>query len=227
MQVPPPSSSSTVASTSDLARARVHTLVTIVRHGETSANIDQIWHGSTDTPLTERGRAQAAAVARHLGEHCGDVGTVYASPLQRARHTAEAIAERMQLAPRIEPDLTEFDLGAWEGTPFKVLYEERKLWHHMSRDPHYAPHGGESAIGVAERLGGALRRIAKLHPREHTIVVSHGGALSLALGWLLDDDHTRWERMMSNCAVTQLGFDLDVPNPRLLQFNHTDHLEGL
>ncbi|NNL65265.1 MAG: hypothetical protein HKP30_03380, partial [Myxococcales bacterium] len=55
------------------------TLLTLVRHGETAANLTGVWHGSTDTPLTERGRRQAERVAEHLaGRHAGEVRALYA-----------------------------------------------------------------------------------------------------------------------------------------------------
>ena len=76
----------------------------IVRHGETSANLDGVWHGSTDTPLTERGRAQAERVAAYLAERYADAGALYSSDLQRARHTAEPIRRALGLDLRLEAD---------------------------------------------------------------------------------------------------------------------------
>ena len=64
--------------------------------------------------------------------------------------------------------------------------------------------------------------IADRHPGERVVVVAHGGALSMALGQILDGDYTRWRRVMGNCAVTELVLE---PEPALLSFNVTDHLE--
>jgi broad specificity phosphatase PhoE len=91
----------------------------------------------------------------------------------------------------------------------------------MMRDPHFRPHGGESPKQVGDRLAGALRRIADRHPAERIVVVSHGGALSIALGLLLDKDYSSWDRMMDNCAITELVLD---PDAALLSFNRTEHL---
>lgn len=200
------------------------TLLTIVRHGQTSANVDGVWHGSTNTPLTPHGHKQAAATAEFIAANVAQgrpVERIYASPLDRAHHTAQAIGRALGLVPEIEPDLVEYDLGSWEGLSFKDLYEEKKLFSNMQTDPHYAPHGGESPLQVGERLGGAMRRIAALHPRERIVVVTHGGALSIAFGLLLDNDYASWSRMMKNCAVSELMMD---PQPELIAFNQTDHL---
>lgn len=197
------------------------TLLTIVRHGQTSANIEGVWHGSINTPLTPHGQRQAAAVGAHIHAHHRPVSHVYASPLDRAHHTAQAIADRLELAPTLDPDLSEYHLGDWEGLSFRTLWEEKKLFENMKTDPEFRPHGGESPRQVGERLSGALRRIALRHAGERVVVVSHGGALSLAFGMILDNDYTRWDRMMKNCAISELVL---VPSPELLSFNQTDHL---
>lgn len=197
------------------------TLLTIVRHGQTSANIDGVWHGSTNTPLTPHGHGQAAAAAAFIEANHTPIGNIYASPLDRAHHTAEAIAKRLGLVPEIEPGLAEYDLGDWEGMTFESLYNEKKLFHNMRADYDYRPHGGESPRQVGDRLVDAMRRISDRHPGERVVVVSHGGALSIAFGWLLDSDYGSWRRVMDNCAITELVLD---PQPELVSFNRTEHL---
>jgi len=196
-------------------------ILTLVRHGETSANLDGVWHGSTDTPLTARGRVQAKRVADYLGAEHRDSSAIYSSDLQRARHTADAIAGALGLALRLDAELREFDLGEWEGRSFAELFEVERFWHNMKDDPHFAPHGGESPLQVTQRFTTALRRIAGAHPGERVIVVAHGGALSMALADLVDGHYTRWQHVMDNCAVSELVIE---PEPSLLRFNHTGHL---
>lgn len=198
-----------------------HTLITLVRHGQTAANIKAVWHGSTNTPLTDHGHHQANAAALFIEANCQPVTTVYASPLDRAHDTATRIADRLGLVPQIDANLAEYDLGEWEGLSFDTLYHEKRLFENMKSDPHYRPHGGESPKQVGDRLVGSLRRIADDHPGERVVVVSHGGALSIAFGLLLDNDYGSWNRMMKNCAITELILD---PRPELVSFNLTEHL---
>src|SRR5262245_15298773 len=197
------------------------TLVTLVRHGETSANADGVWHGSTDTALTGAGRRQAERVAAHLAATRADARALYASPLTRARDTARPIAERLGLAARIEDDLREYHLGAWEGLTYAELAREHRLFERMRADPDWQPGGGESARQVAERIAAGLAAIAERHPGERVIVVSHGGALTLGLGLLLDRELSVWRRLMDNCAISDLAFD---PAPSLLCWNDVAHL---
>lgn len=203
------------------APSDTHALLTIVRHGQTSANVDGVWHGSINTPLTDHGRRQAAAVGSHIEANYRPVAHVYASHLDRAHHTAQAIADPLGLTPAIESDLAEYHLGDWEGMSFQRLHEEKQLFQNMRVDPHFAPHGGETPLEVGLRLAGALRSIAERHPGERVVVVSHGGALGIAFGVLLDDDYSRFDRMMKNCAISELSF---APRPELVTFNQIDHL---
>lgn len=198
--------------------ARLH----LVRHGETSANLDGVWHGSTDTALTDKGHGQAARTAEHIAGAYADVTAIYCSDLQRTRHTAGPIASALGLELRPDPTLREYDLGRWEGKTYRELMSEHRLWDHMRDDPHYAPHGGESPLGVAERVADAFRRIDAAHEGERVVVVTHGGALSLALALLLDGNYGNWGRVMDNCAITELVLR---PEPNIVRFNETSHLD--
>jgi len=199
-------------------------ILTLVRHGETSANLDGVWHGSTDTPLTERGRAQAERVGAYIGQTYPDSVALYSSPRTRTLDTAAPIARALGLEVQVEPGLAEYDLGDWEGRSYRELAETERLWERMKTDPHFAPRGGESPIQVRDRLAGALRRIEAVHPGDRVIVVTHGGALSLVLGDLLDGDYSDWHRIMSNAAVSELELH---PTAHLLTFNYTEHLQSV
>jgi broad specificity phosphatase PhoE len=200
------------------------TVLTLVRHGETSANLDGVWHGSTDTPLTERGRRQAERVAEFLAKRHPDATVVYSSPLARARDTATLISERIGIPLVIDPGLAEYHLGSWEGISYADLHQKHKFWEQIKKDADFAPHGGESPRVVVERFTGALRRIASDNAGQRVIVVAHGGALSMVLAALLDGDYSQWKRVMHNCAVSELVIE---PEPALLSFNLVEHLEGI
>jgi probable phosphoglycerate mutase len=198
--------------------------LTIVRHGQTPANTEGVWHGSIDTELTVLGERQAERVALHLARTRGDSSAVYASTLTRARRTAAPIAARLGLQVHTDAGLCEYDLGAWEGRSYAELTREHRLFERMSADPDWRPGGGESARGVATRVASSLAAIAARHAGERVVVVTHGGALTLSLGLLLDRDPSAWRRVMDNAAVSELHLE---PEPRLLRFNETHHLAGL
>lgn len=199
-------------------------LLTLIRHGETPANTGGVWHGSTDTPLSDRGHQQARRVGQHLVDAGESYSQIYSSPLQRARYTAEAIGRGLGLEVKQDPGLTEYDLGSWEGKTYLELHQDYRLWERMKEDPDFAPHGGESPRQVVDRYVGTLRRIASAHPGDRVIVVGHGGAISMALAELIEGTYTSWGRVMENCALSDLRFE---PEPVLERFNFTDHLKGI
>jgi len=197
---------------------------TLVRHGETPANTGGVWHGSSDTPLSDRGRRQAESVAAHLAETHGDAAALYSSPLERARHTAAPIGRELSLVPEVVAGLSEYDLGSWEGKTYEVLLKEHELWQNMKRDPDFKPHGGESGRDVVGRFEGALREIDAQHAGGRVIVVSHGGAMSLFMSAVLRGRMGEWYEPMQNCAVSELVLR---PEPELRRFNVVDHLDGV
>ena len=194
----------------------------LVRHGEIAANEARVWHGSTDSELTELGRAQAERTALHLAGRTPRPGALYPSPLARTRATARSIGERLGLEPVIEPGLAEYGIGELEGVSYEELMRVHRFFARIAADPEFAPPGGESPRQVIARMSEALGRLARAHRGEQIVVVSHGAALGLALGALIDSDATQWQRYhLSNCAVSELVLE---PAPRLLSWNRTEHL---
>jgi probable phosphoglycerate mutase len=191
------------------------TVLTLVRHGQTAANTGGIWHGSTDTPLSDHGREQAARVAEGIRKRFRP-DAIYASDLQRAHDTARAISAAVDVEIRLEPGLREYDLGSWEGRPYRELWDKEDLWGNMKKDPDFAPHGGESPRQVTDRLVGTLKAIAGKHPGQRVVCVAHGGAMSMAMGHILDGDYSQWKRILDNCSVAEIAF---TEEPELLCFN--------
>lgn len=166
-------------------------LLYYVRHGETDWNVEGRLQGRHDTALNAVGRRQAAECAdilRDLLARDGAAPTDYAyvaSPLQRARQTAEIMRAALGLAPndyRVDARLREIGFGEWEGltfrdvrsrTPAALGARERDKWG-------FAPPGGESYAQVAVRMRewyGSLDGNA--------VVIAHGGtarALMVVLG---------------------------------------------
>ena len=197
----------------------------LVRHGQIQANLDGVWHGSTDSVLTPSGRAQARRVGAHLARTRARVAALYSSPLARARDTAAEIARALEVETRLEPDLAEYGLGELEGVSYRVLHSEHRFFERSQADPSYAPAGGESRAAVGARASAALRRIAGAHRGQEVVVVGHGAALAIALAELLGGGSEGWRRYdLANCSVSELVLE---PSPTLLALDQTDHLDGL
>jgi len=165
------------------------TYLWLVRHGQTDWNVQGRWQGQTPDapPLNAAGLAQAQTLAEQLADQAARDGiafaALYSSDLLRARQTAEVIARRLGLPVHLDARLREAHLGAWEG----MLGDEVALRYvaeldERRRDPvHSRPPQGESVYEVAARVGQAFDAIARAHPDQHVVVVSHGLALAAGL----------------------------------------------
>ena len=152
----------------------------VLRHGETVWNIDRRMQGASNSDLTARGRAQAAAMGRALrAELAREPGpTVFLrSPLGRARDSALIIGGELGLDPgrwRDDERLVELGYGAWEGFSWREI--ERHTPNALAdwrADPEgFRPPGGESHFELRRRSAAVLAEIARSGTR--TVVVSHG-----------------------------------------------------
>lgn len=201
------------------------THIILVRHGQIQANVDKRWHGWTDSHLTEEGRQQAARAGQRLANEHQDIAAVYASPLQRTRDTAAAIAQALNHSVNLHEDLKEYGIGELEGESFSDLHKVHNFFDRVKNDPHFAPAGGESFHQVATRVTQAVKDIAHRHQGEKVVAVSHGAAMALALASILDKDPYHCDKyFFHNTGVTELILS---DQPKLLRFNCYAHLEDI
>jgi probable phosphoglycerate mutase len=165
------------------------TLVLFVRHGLTATTGKKLPGRARRLHLAEEGRRQAEADARRL-RRVDRIAAVYASPLERARETAQAIAEARGLRVRIEPALSDLDVGEWTGRSLGRL-RRRREWPVIQRHPSgFRFPGGESFTEMQARMVSAVERLCARHPGATIVVVSHAdpikAVLSHALGAHLD-----------------------------------------
>jgi probable phosphoglycerate mutase len=151
------------------------TFLTLVRHGQTDWNLQRRIQGSTDIPLNDTGRGHARDAAALLAD--GTHHAIYASPLVRARQTAEIIAESLGLpSPGLSPDMREREFGEAEGMLVADYLAQYGSW--QAEVP-----GAESLAVVRDRALDALDAIARdarersAPYAESVIVVTHGGVI--------------------------------------------------
>ncbi|MFB6609066.1 histidine phosphatase family protein [Agromyces sp. NPDC056379] len=143
-------------------------LIALVRHGETEWNRQRRIQGTTDIPLNDTGRQQAAQTGERLAGEQWDA--VYGTPLSRAAETAQIIARTLELPePALLADLAERAHGVLEGLD------------HAGRAAVEAQaatiEGLEPRSAVIARATAALAGIAAAHPGGSVVVVSHGGVI--------------------------------------------------
>ncbi|GGW34771.1 histidine phosphatase family protein [Streptomyces griseoloalbus] len=145
----------------------------IARHGETEWSRAGRHTGRTDLPLTSGGEAQAKSLAPLLAGRT--FGLVLTSPLVRARRTAE-LAGLTGAVP--EPDLFEWDYGAYEGITTAEIHRTRPDWYLWTDGvPPGREFPGESPEQVGERADRVLSRVAGALEEGDVVLVAHGHLL--------------------------------------------------
>jgi glucosyl-3-phosphoglycerate phosphatase len=177
------------------------------RHGQTVWNAERRFQGQTDIPLDETGQAQAGRAARLLAALRPDL--IVSSDLSRAASTAAALARLTGLEVTLDKDLRERHGGGWEG-----LNDAEIRARYPAEHASWSPPDGEPSAAVAERVAGALQRIAdRLAENERdgasrlAVVASHGAALRLGMSRFLGMPEDLFGVLgpLSNCSWSVLG----------------------
>lgn len=158
----------------------------LVRHGESApARAGEpfpLVEGHGDPALAPEGRRQAELLAERLAGEAG-IEAIYVTNLRRTAETAEPLARRLGLVPRLEPGLREVFLGEWEGGAYRRhVAEGHPLASEMVlRERWDVVPGAESNEALTARLTAAVERIAAAHRGGRVVAFSHGGAIGMIL----------------------------------------------
>lgn len=173
------------------------------RHGRTAWNVEHRFQGKTDVGLDEMGRRQVRASAGLLSALHPQL--IVSSDLSRARDTAQALADRTGLAVTTDPRLRETDGGTWEGRRREELLvsdpDAYRAW--LAGEPVRPGGNGEHRTEVGERVKAAIDdTMARIHPGQTAVVVTHGGAARSVLAPLLNRpfEQIRFFSVMRNAA---------------------------
>ncbi|MFA4932120.1 MAG: histidine phosphatase family protein [Caldisericia bacterium] len=159
--------------------------VYLVRHAETTWNLEGRVQGNRDTPLSIDGLAQTAKTVAYLSALRFD--TIFTSPLLRARAIAEPVGVNLGILPIVVPGLREIEFGSWEGHTWNeigAMYPTTlAAWELKS--PEARPDGGESLADVGRRAG-KVRSMIESSCGSLALVVAHGGFNRVLMSVLLD-----------------------------------------
>jgi probable phosphoglycerate mutase len=201
------------------AKAPTHTLVLLVRHGQTPTTGSTLPGRAKGLHLAEKGQAQAEAVAARIGA-LSNVDAVYASPLERTRETAAPIGRAVGQRVRVDKGLLECEFGEWTG---RKLSELNKLpeWQTVQRYPSgFRFPGGESFSEMQQRMVATLDRLGAAHRGKAVVLVSHADPIKAAVAHALGTHLDLFQRIVvSPCSVTAI---LQTPTgPVVLAVNST------
>ena len=201
------------------------TTTLLLRHGATELSAERRFSGRDDIALTKEGIKQAGLAARRLAAGPG-VDVIVTSPLQRARRTAEAVAEATGAPMIVDDDLAEADFGQWQGLSFAEASQrwpdELAAW---LASPDAAPPDGESFAMVALRVLGAMDRLIRAHQHSSAVVVSHVTPIkTLVCRALLAPPEAMFRMNLDVASLTRIDC-FDNGSAVLRSFNDTAHLQ--
>jgi probable phosphoglycerate mutase len=189
-------------------------VIYLARHGETAWTVSGQHTGLTDIPLTERGERNA----RRLGERLKGLAFahVFTSPLQRARRTCELAG--FGRAAQVDPDMVEWNYGAYEGLRTADIRKERPGWQ-LFRDG--CP-GGESVADVGIR---ADRVLARLRALEGDVLLFSSGHFLRVFGarWCGLDASAGRCLLLNTAALSVVGYEHDRSDPVIRLWNDCRH----
>jgi len=196
-----------------------------IRHGRSIWNAECRIQGRSDPPLDEVGREQARKLAERMrgGE---TLAALYASPLQRARETAEIVGEALGLEVIADDRLREYDVGDLAGLTWSQI-EERfpgvaRRW--SEADESLELPGAEPHAQFRVQMVAVIEEIVARHAEESVGVVSHGGAIGAYLNHLLNIPSRYTPFRFGNTSLSIV--EVDPVRPHIVLLNDTCHLGG-
>ena len=183
-----------------------------IRHGESTANQDQVYQGWTEVHLSEKGHEQAKRLCDYFLKQKITFNSIYSSPLLRASETASHL-----LPCTLNPDinlrdgLKSIDVGQWSELPIDFVKKEyrdlHQIWKYEPKNFRFPE--GESVYDVLNRAKSILINIISQHPMKSRLaIVSHMITIKVMTLWMLQEDLDKiWDPLYS------------VPNTGLILFS--------
>lgn len=211
--------------TDRLRSDEVPTMIYFVRHGETILTPTRKFSGvgALDPELTEDGLAQAERVALEVAKLSPEV--LIASPLKRARQTADAIALSTSLVVIEDKDWFELSFGSWDGKSIEEVRsespDEYQSWLNSSS---YRPGGGESYDEAGIRIAAALEKVVAKYPGKNVVVVTHNGVIKSAANIAIGGPNDGVFHMdASPCSISSISIWPSDGLMALRSFNERGH----
>jgi len=200
--------------------------ITLLRHGKSTANEQQVLQGQMDSPLSPEGIQQCQALGRYWKAEGVQFHKIISSPLGRAHETARFIADALSLEIFLEEDWMEREFGVAEGLPYEEIISKYKdLPPRSIYEPAYKT--GESDWDLYIRAANVIQNLLRNPPNRY-LVVSHGAILNAALYSILGitpkPSCHRSRFRFENTGYAEVEYNDSTQSWTLSSLNNTCHL---
>jgi probable phosphoglycerate mutase len=200
------------------------TKILLTRHGHVEGIEPERFRGRAELALTERGLAEAQALARRIATGWKPV-EVYTSALQRCVVTGASIARACGIGAAPLPGLIDIDYGQWQMRTHDEVKAEApeayRQWKTMPQSMRFP--GGESLQDLVARTADVLRLVLERHAGETVVLVGHDSVNRALLLQLLDAPLSAYGRLAQDPATLN-EVDIEDGAVRILRVNDTSHL---
>ncbi len=200
--------------------------IILTRHGHVEGIKPERFRGREPLELTERGTAQATALAQRIASRWRP-SQIYTSPMGRCIATAAAIARATGVAAKTCEDLNDIDYGAWQFKTFaEAKAQDAALFAAWFANPQLIRFpNGESLQDLVARTANALRMVLARHPDETVVLVGHDSVNRALLLELLDQPLSAyWRLAQEPCCINEI--DVNAVGVCVRSLNETQHLDA-
>ena len=179
-------------------------MIIFLRHAQAENNTKRILAGRTEgVPLTKTGIEQAERIAKYLSTI--DISAIYSSPIERAKHTAETVAESCSLDVALDERLTEIDMGKFTRMNYDDMFAKygNIFLKFYENDPVISEHEVETFPDVQKRVLEMVDHVLKKHNNENVILVTHMDPIKSMLAKVMNlAPETLFELIIANASLT-------------------------
>ena len=179
-------------------------MIIFLRHGQAENNVKRILAGRTDgVHLTKTGIEQAERIAKYLNPL--DISAIYSSPIERAKHTAEIVAENNSMDYQLDDRLTEIDIGKFTLMNYDDMFAKHGnvFLKFYQNDPAIAEHRVETFPNVRKRVLDIVDYVVKKHGNQNVVLVTHMDPIKSILSVVMDlKPKTLFELVIANASFT-------------------------
>jgi len=179
-------------------------LIIFLRHAQAKNNVERILAGRTKgIPLTQTGVQQAEKIATFLQPL--KISTIYSSPIERALHTAEIVANKFDLGCKIDDRLTEIEMGSFSGMQYDEMFTKYgNVFLKFYQDSSLIQKNGvETFSNVKKRVLDMVNYCSKKHEGQNILLVTHMDPIKAMISTILQlKPESLYELVIRNASLT-------------------------
>lgn len=178
--------------------------IIFLRHGQAENNTNRVLAGRRPgVPLTLTGLEQSEKIAKFLKPF--NISTIYSSPIERAKKTAEIVSKHNSLEIKTDERLIELDMGKFTGMPYDKIFEKHGnvFLKFYEGDLEIAHNGVETFVQLKKRILDMVDFVIREHNDENVLLVTHMDPIKALISTIMGlQANSLFELIIENASLT-------------------------